>query len=108
MANRQSSDTSFAWLSFRSRATIPSRLAISCLLLLCATSQPFLTQSAKLTLVSNHEQLLFSGDHRQKMILGGQPLPELSRTIHRRVNLPTQLRLNLGQCRNHIGETYLA
>src|SRR5215813_227960 len=65
---------SFAWLSFRSRATIPSRLAISCLLLLCATSQPFLTQSAKLTLVSNHDQL----------------------------------RLNLSQCRNHIGETCLA
>src|SRR6266850_4481175 len=57
---------------FQSRATIPSRLAISCLLLLCATSQPFLTQSAKLTLVSNHEQLLFFGDRRQKMILGGE------------------------------------
>src|SRR6267142_5606765 len=108
MANRQSSDTSFAWLSFRSRATIPSRLAISCLLLLCATSQPFLTQSAKLTLVSNHEQLLFFGDRRQKVILGGELLPKLSRTAHRWVDLPTQLRLNLSQCRNHIGETYLA
>src|SRR5437660_8707792 len=108
MANRQSSDTSFACLSFRSRATIPSRLAISCLLLLCATSQPFLTQSAKLTLVSNHKQLLFSGDRRQKVILGGELLPKLSRTVHRRVDLPTQLRLNLSQCRNHIGKTYLA
>src|SRR4029077_20766931 len=108
MANRQSSDTPFAWPSFRSRATIPSRLAISCLLLLCATSQPLLTQSAKLTLVSNHEQLLFFGHRRQKVILGGELLSKLSRTVHRRVDLPTQLRLNLGQCGNHIGETYLA
>src|SRR5215467_3193013 len=108
MANRQSSDTSFAWLSLRSRATIPSRLAISCLLLLCATSQPFLTQSAKLTLVSNHEQLLFFRHRRKKMILGGELLPKLSRTVHRRVDLPTQVRLNLSQCGYHIGETYLA
>jgi hypothetical protein len=49
-----------------------------CLLLLCATSQPLLTQSAKLT-----------------------------RTVHSRVDLPTQLRLYLSQRRNHIGETYL-
>jgi hypothetical protein len=78
------------------------------LLLLYATSQPLLTQSAKLTLVSNHEQLLFFGDCRQKVILGGELLLKLSRTVHRRVDLSTQLRLNLSQCRNHIGETYLA
>ena len=42
------------------------------------------------------------------MILGGKLLAKLSRTVHRRVDLPTQLRLNLSQCRNHIGETYLA
>src|SRR5437660_606313 len=108
MANRQSSAASLAWLSFRSRVTIPSRLAISCLLLLCATSQPFLTQSAKLTLVSNHEQFLFFRHRRKKMILGGKLFAKLSRPVYRGVDLPTQFRLNLSQCRNHIGETYLA
>src|SRR5580700_42711 len=57
-------------LSFKSRATIPSRLPISCLLLLCATSQPLLTQSTKLTFISNHEEFLFLCDRRQKVILG--------------------------------------
>src|SRR5216684_384077 len=107
MAIRQSSDTSFAWLSFRSRATIPSRLAISCLLLLCATSQPFLIQSAKLTLISNHEEFLFFCYRRQEMIFGDELFAKLARTVHGRVEFSTQLRLNLRQRRNHIGETYL-
>jgi hypothetical protein len=42
-----------------------------------------LDPSAKLTFVSAHEQLLFSGDRRQKVILGGELLPKLSRTVHR-------------------------
>src|SRR5207245_10439750 len=85
-----------------------SRFAISCLLLLCATSQPFLTQYAKLTLVSNLEQFLFFRHRRKKMILGGTLFAKLSRRVYRGVDLPTQFRLNLSPCRNHIGETYLA
>src|SRR6266576_3307881 len=63
---------------FRSRATIPSRLAISCLLLLCATSQPLLTQSAKLTLVSNHKKFLFLRHGEKKVILGRELFVKLA------------------------------
>ena len=41
------------------------------------------------------------------MILSGEFFAKLTRTVHSRVDLPTQLRLYLSRRRNHIGETYL-
>src|SRR5580704_15818297 len=108
MANRQSSDTFFAWLSFRSRATIPSRLPLSCLLPLCATSQPLLTQSAKLTLVSNHKKFLFLRHSGKKVILGRELFAKLAWTEHRWVHLPAQLPFDLAERGHHVLETHVA
>jgi len=45
--------------------------------------------------ISRGGQLVFLGHRRQKVILGGDLLPKLSRTLHRRVDLPAELRLRI-------------
>src|SRR5580700_8304413 len=64
---------------------------------LVRTSQPLLTQSAKLTLVTNHKKFLFLRHSGKKVILGRELFAKLAWTEHRWVHLPAQLPFDLAE-----------
>ena len=71
----------------RSRSTIASSAVISSRLFSCSTSQLFLCQSRKLTVVPNQKDLLAFQHRMQKMMLGGKFGAKVRGRIDRRVDL---------------------
>src|SRR5262245_61308872 len=93
MLNRQSSLRPFALASLRSRAAIASRSPISPASGGCGLTHPFFCQSAKLILVSDHEDLVRFEHAADEMINPTTLLPQFPGGDDERIDLPPEARL---------------
>src|SRR5688572_12902147 len=87
MLKRQSSESPGTFAFARSRSTIARRPAISSALVLCSTSQLFLNQSPKLTVVADQKNLLRAHHAAQEVILRLQLAGEIARGVHGGIDL---------------------
>ena len=67
-----------------------------------------MTQSAKLTLISDDKQFLFLRHGRKELILGGQLFAKFPRIVYGRIDLTAEFCFNLAEGRDDITETYFA
>src|ERR1700719_4325181 len=100
MLRRQSFERPGTFEFRKSRSTSPSIPAISRLLLLCATSHPFLTQSGKLIFVTDNEQFLFFQNTGQEMIRARHLRLKFLSREDRGVYVSSQRFVRLRQCQN--------
>src|SRR6266542_1647883 len=104
MLNRQSTLTCPAALSVRSRSTTASRSPISRALVWCAVSHPYFSHSTKLMFGPYDQHLRLAENRLEKMMTCAKLLLEFFARIQGRINVPSELLLNMRQCCYDLGE----
>src|ERR1035438_991411 len=102
MLNCQSGTRSGVLQAFKSLSATARRSAISCRLVLCSLSHPNLSQSWKLTLVTDQKNLWAGHDTAEKVLPLCKFTTELSGPIDGRVHLSREIPLRLSEGRDDI------
>src|SRR5207248_9640897 len=102
MLKRQSFTSPGVWQAARSRSATANRSAISCRLVLCSLSHPFLSHTCKLIYVPNQENLRTCDYTRKEVPAFGDSARELLDTIDCRVHLTPKFTLRPTEGRNDL------